>query len=618
MAEAIRMANGAPEQAPNRAAPALRSVIMVDCGSVFTKVALIGLVEDRYRLLARAQAATTITPPLPDVALGVREALAEIERLTGRTLIHKGQLILPEQPDGAGVDAVALATSVGGPLRLLTTGPGREALAALLYRSLGGLFVQMESLAPLPQPPYDAETQRTVAQTRALRPHAILVVGGAFGGARGPLAIEASAQTVTRWLDLLYESTTENDTPNPEFPAQGAQGRALPVIYTGAPEDAALLASAVQGRTPAYQQVGPLSPAPATLTPLNRAVAALYETHALRDVPGFGALRSVASAPPLASITSLSGVVRYLSQHYKMNVVGVDVGANSTALVGATAEGEFLPALHPTAGVGPGVGYILRAVGAPSVMRWLRLTTDENELREYALTRMLRPHMLPTTPRELEMEYAFAREAIRLALHGPGSRLSGLHPLDVALGTGGVFANVANPAQAALILLDALEPRGITSLVLDAAQLAAMLGSAGVIAAAAAMQVAESDAVPLPLGPVISTAGAITEGQPAVRVALDFGDGRQHVEDVVQGTLVRLPLGLGERALLSLYPAPEIDVGLGPGQQARASEPIEGGALGMVVDTRGRPLRLPQSSGERIARLTEWSHALGIETGEQL
>ncbi|HUY77858.1 MAG TPA: glutamate mutase L [Ktedonobacterales bacterium] len=618
MAEATRTANSAPEQAQKRATPAVRSLLMVDCGSVFTKIALIGQVEDRYRLLARAQAATTITPPVADVALGAREAITEIERLTGRTLARNGQLILPEQPDGAGVDAVALATSVGGPLRLLTTGPGREALAALLYRALGGLFVQVESLAQLPQPPYDAETQRTVDQTRALRPHGILVVGGAFGGARGPLAIGASAQTVTRWLDLLFEPEPDNDIPIPDFPGQMTQRRALPVVYTGSPDDVGPLAAAVQGKTPSFQQVGPLSPSPATLTPLNRVVSALYESNALLDVPGIGALRSVASAPPIASITSLSGVVRYLSQHYKMNVVGVDVGANSTALVGATVDGEFLPALHPTAGVGPGVGAILRAVGAPNVMRWLRLTTDENELREYALTRMLRPHMLPTTPRELEMEYAIAREAIRLALHGPGSRLSGLTPLDVALGTGGVFANVANPAQAALILLDALEPRGITSLVLDTAQLASMLGGAGMIAAAAAMQVAESDAVPLPLGPVISTAGDIAEGQPAVRVALAFEDGRQHVEDVAQGTLARLPLGLGERALLSLYPAPDVDVGLGPGQQARASEPIEGGALGLIVDTRGRPLRLPQSSAERIARLTEWSQALGIEAGDGL
>ncbi len=617
MGEATRAAAGQAERGSARATPAIRSALMIDCGSVYTKIALIGLVEDRYRLLARAQAPTTTTPPQADVQLGVREAIGEIERLTGRTLARNGQLIIPEQNDGAGVDAVALATSVGGPLRLLSTGPGREALSALIHRALGGLFVQVESLATLPPPPFDAEGQRTVAQTRALRPHGILVVGGAFGGARGPLAIEATAQNVARWLDTLRESEGESDSPNPDFPSQASPGRVLPVVYTGVADDAAPLASAVQGRAASFQSVGPLAPSANSLAPLNRAISALYDTTALLDIPGLSGLRSVANAAPIASITSLSGVVRYLSQHYKMNVVGVDVGANSTALAGATADGEFLPALHPTAGVGPGMGAILRAVGAPSVLRWMTLTTDENELREYALTRMLRPHALPSTPRELEMEYAFAREAIRLALHGPGSRLSGLSPLDVALGTGGVFANVAHPAQAALILLDALEPRGITSLVLDTAQLASMLGAAGVIAATAAMQVAESDAVPLPLGPMISTFGAVPEGQPAVRVALEFADGRQHVEDVAQGTLARLPLGLGERALLSLYPAPQIDVGLGPGRQARASEPIEGGALGMLVDTRGRPLQLPTATSERVARLSDWRQALGIETGER-
>ncbi|HLY32435.1 MAG TPA: glutamate mutase L, partial [Ktedonobacterales bacterium] len=181
MGEATRAATGQAERGPARAPSAVRSALMVDCGSVYTKVALIGLVEDRYRLLARAQTATTITAPQADVQLGVREAIAEIARITGRTLARNGRLIIPEQGDGAGVDAVALATSVGGPLRLLTTGPGREALSALLYRALGGLFVQVEALASLPPQPFDAETLGAIAQTRALRPHAILVVGGAFG-----------------------------------------------------------------------------------------------------------------------------------------------------------------------------------------------------------------------------------------------------------------------------------------------------------------------------------------------------------------------------------------------------------------------------------------------------
>src|SRR5258708_1714696 len=99
--------------------------------------------------------------------------------------------------------------------------------------------------------------------------------------------------------------------------------------------------------------------------------------------------------------------------------------------------------------------------------RWLSAPASEEEVREYVLTRMLRPHALPASRRELELEHALAREALALALRAPGARIGGLHPLDVVLGTGSVLANVPHPALAALILLDALQPRRITSQVLD-------------------------------------------------------------------------------------------------------------------------------------------------------
>jgi hypothetical protein len=126
--------------------------------------------------------------------------------------------------------------------------------------------------------------------------------------------------------------------------------------------------------------------------------------------------------------------------------------------------------------------------------------------------------------------------------------------------------------------------------------------------------VAEGDAVLLQLGTVVSVVGNLPEGEPALQAVLEYPDGRRHVEDVAQGTLVRLPLLAGEQALLGLYPVPSVDVGLGPGQQARASEPVEGGALGLIVDARGRPLTLPAADDERIARLAAWRRALGLET----
>ena len=67
-------------------------------------------------------------------------------------------------------------------------------------------------------------------------------------------------------------------------------------------------------------------------------------------------------------------------------------------------------------GVGPGVGAILQKVGIQRIARWLPFDISEDELRQYVLNRMLHPHVLPTTQRDLLISQAFAREAIILTM----------------------------------------------------------------------------------------------------------------------------------------------------------------------------------------------------------
>lgn len=607
MADATH-ATARPQESAVRRATTVQSLLLVDCGSVFTTTALIGLVDGQPRLLAQAQRPTTSAPPIADVMVGARDAIGEIERVTGRSLMRDGRLITPTQPDGAGVDTMTLVTSIGGPLRIFATGPGRETLSALLYRSLAGLFTQIEQLPPLAPPPYDAQTLQSIANVRALAPHAILVVGSAFGASRGPQSLSVAAETITRWIQALNEPDLDPDreqAPRVTSPP--------PIIFTGQPDDGAQFQSMLQGSGLTVQATQALSPS--TLTPLNRAIGPIYEGATLLPTPGYVRLRNLVSTPPMATITSLGGVACFLAQHYGMNVVVADVGASSTVLAGATAQGEFVPGAQPTMGVGPGAGQLLRAAGAENVIRWLPFALDENSLREYVLGRMLRPHTLPSTPQELEIEHALAREAIRMALHAPGSRLTGLRPVDVALATGGVLANTPSPAHVALIMMDALQLHGISSMAQDTARIASLLGMAGVMAPEMASHVAEIDALAAPLGPVVTTSGAAPEGDVAVHATLEFGDGRKVAVEAAQGTLTRLPLGLGEQALFSLQPHANVDIGLGPGQPARATEPIEGGALGLVIDARGRPLPLAAGRDERIAQARAWRAQLGIEQG---
>src|SRR5256885_2176303 len=80
------------------------SLLAVDCGAVFTKVSLFGLVEGQYRLMACGEAPTTVQQPRQDIAEGIIEAIQTIEFITGRHFIENKQIISPERANGDGVD----------------------------------------------------------------------------------------------------------------------------------------------------------------------------------------------------------------------------------------------------------------------------------------------------------------------------------------------------------------------------------------------------------------------------------------------------------------------------------------------------------------------------------
>ena len=109
------------------------SLLVADCGTVFTKVSLFGLVEGQYRLMACGESPTTIAPPYEDITKGIIQAINVIEFITGRVFISEGQIISPEQPNGDGIDVFIATISTGGPLRLVVLGAvdvGMERLAA--------------------------------------------------------------------------------------------------------------------------------------------------------------------------------------------------------------------------------------------------------------------------------------------------------------------------------------------------------------------------------------------------------------------------------------------------------------------------------------------------------
>ena len=105
--------------------------------------------------------------------------------------------------------------------------------------------------------------------------------------------------------------------------------------------------------------------------------------------------------------------------------------------------------------------------------------------------------------------------------------------------------------------------------------------------------------------------GKLPQDEVAVRVGIEYTSGRQVTVDVKSGSIEVIPLRTNEQAMLSLFPAPTVDVGLGPGERARAAEEIDGGLVGLIIDARGRPLVLPNEAKERQKSLSLWMQAIG-------
>jgi len=74
----------------------IKVIVATDCGSTTTKAILIEYHDGEYRLMTRGEAPTTVEAPFEDVTMGVLNAVAELEELSGRKILDDdGKFISP-------------------------------------------------------------------------------------------------------------------------------------------------------------------------------------------------------------------------------------------------------------------------------------------------------------------------------------------------------------------------------------------------------------------------------------------------------------------------------------------------------------------------------------------
>jgi hypothetical protein len=234
---------------------------------------------------------------------------------------------------------------------------------------------------------------------------------------------------------------------------------------------------------------------------------------------------------------------------------------------------------------------------------------QEEQVRDYLFNKSLNPASLPVNEETLAIEQALVRQVIRLTAQSLANRWPDTSMVyEPMIASGRVLTNGVTPGQALLMLLDGLQPVGVTTLVLDTNGLMPVLGSLAETNTMLPVQVIESNAF-LNLGTVISPLCSARYGSPVMKVRLEYEQGDETQVEIKQGTLTSLPLRAGQAARIHLQPLRAMQIDPLRKDKARSFR-IVGGACGAVIDMRGRPLTLPTDASRRRDMLKKWMSTL--------
>jgi hypothetical protein len=163
-----------------------------------------------------------------------------------------------------------------------------------------------------------------------------------------------------------------------------------------------------------------------------------------------------------------------------------------------------------------------------------------------------------------------------------------------------------------MVLLNALQPTGVTTIALDQNTIAAAVGAAAAVNPLLTVHALDSTNFHN-LCTVISPIGQAQPGTPILRVRISDGNDNEKSVDIKYGALEIINLPAGQITTVHLHPLHRFDVGMGgPGRSG--SVKVIGGSLGLVVDARGRPLALPADHARRRELMKRWLWTMGVES----
>ena len=601
----------------------LSCVLVTDCGSTTTKALLFERTASGWRQTFRGEAPTTVEAPVADVTVGALNAFAEIEELSARKILNPGYAydanspFLARSTDGKeGIDLYLSTSSAGGGLQMMVMGLVKQMTTESAERAaLGAGAIVLDAISA----DDGREDFERIERIRHLRPDIVLVTGGVDGGAR------------THVLEMAEMLLSAN--PRPRF----GETLKLPVIFAGnrdaAQEFVKLLGdfaqvSVVENVRPTLEREN--------LGPAREAIHEFFLKHVMSHSPGYSKLLKWSPVPVMPTPAAVGDIVQAHAKHTGLQVLCVDIGGATTDVFSVFRDQSESPVFNRTVSANLGMSYsvanVLVETGVDNIARWLSYVIPEHELRDRLRNKMIRPTSIPQTPEDLWLEQAVCREALRLSLEHHRSLAVGLSGisrqrgiaeifnqesnryelvdlmrLDQVIGSGGVLSHAPSRMQAALMMLDGFQLRGLTQLCVDSIFMMPHLGVLAALHAEAAAQIFNHDCLVnlgwcvSPLWPKRSKLSG-----DLVRISID---GKERAT-LKQGEVSVIRTEHGAEVTITVEPLAAVDVGAGAGEKLERR--IQTGSCGVILDGRNRPIEFDRDPQERAARQRRVMHNLGI------
>jgi len=577
------------------------SYLILDIDDFSTKAVLIDRTAEGYYIKGMVQAMSTADLPSLDVTIGVEKAVKDLSRK-----VHK-ELWTPEGPSKT--HRFLCSSNTGGGLYMMVAGitdmistesAQRAALGA------GALLVDVFSRSD-PRPDFDI-----IDRMRSIKPDMFLLAGGTDGGA------------VKQVLDMAHLIGVAD--VKPRF---GSEFK-LPVIFAGnveAREEVSDTLSEKRYATKAVENVRPIIERE-NLGPAREAIYDSFMQHVIIHSPGYSKLVRWIDEPLVPTQAAIGNILYAYALKRQVNLLAVDVGGATTDVY-SVYNGIFNRSLNADIGLTYGISNVMKVTGIQNMTRWIPKEMSEREVRNIIGNLMIHPSR-SQTPDEVLVQQAAAREAMRIAVEhhkGIASRLKGLQvkrtvadifnqtleptylnmmKTQAIIGRGKVFAQ-SPIAEATLILLDSLQPEGVTEIMVDKLDLMPHLGMLSKVNPEAAARLFSKECL-LRLATCVAPRGRSNRSEVAVRVRMVKPDGAAVEEEVCSGELKTLPLGNGETAKLEVTPKRGLDVGMGRGKRLEVE--LAGSEIGLVLDARGRPLDIPAEKNV----LVRWTKSLASDS----